>query len=429
MSTLDVGTLVFIYGYYSMEIFKNKFFILGNLLLVLVAIPLTLFFISTQTKTRSSAAPNTLLSLSTTATAITPGQNFDVDVTVNPGNNLVSIVDMDIRYDPTKLEYVSIARNEAAFPQVSSGPITSNGAVRMAVTILGANALSTQTKVATITFKPVAGSSGPTEIKFFRDPTDTLKGTRVFSTGDLDGATENVLQTASPLTVNIGGGPISPTPTGGTGTPSPTSPTTPTPTGGTTLTPVPTSPAGVSPTSTATISPTATVTAGANQPPICTSLTMDRQGTGVAPYSLTFTANGRDPDGTISKVSFDFGDGPVQDVTQAGGIGTTTVSVQIAHTYRNAGTFTATVTFTDNQGAISNANVACSQTITVSQSTTGSTGGTTGGTSGGTTGGTTGGTSGGAQPTLAPTGSVTTTLGIIGGILLTIIGGALLLIL
>ena len=78
---------------------------------------------------------------------------------------------------------------------------------------------------------------------------------------------------------------------------------------------------------------------------------------GAAPLQVRFTSRGTDPDGDQVQTVWNFGDGQ-----QAGGESAT-------HTYRTAGTYTATVTVTDPGGATDTASV----TITV----TGTTGSTT----------------------------------------------------
>jgi PKD repeat protein len=84
----------------------------------------------------------------------------------------------------------------------------------------------------------------------------------------------------------------------------------------------------------------------------------------VAGGSITLSARGTAASGTISKVTFNFGDNNVQDVTSGNGIGTTSVTAQLSHIYRNPGTYTATATLYDTNGNSSNAS-SCSQTLSV----------------------------------------------------------------
>ena len=141
--------------------------------------------------------------------------------------------------------------------------------------------------------------------------------------------------------------------------------------------------------------------------PVCSSLVLDKSAVGTVPYAITFTVAGTDSNGTLNKASFSFGDGTIQEVTEGGGIGTNSVNTGLSHTYSTTGTFTATATLTDNSGGVSNS---CTQVITVS--------------------------SGIAEvpppvaPTVAPAGPAETLIGIgVIGIIFSIIGGALLLIL
>src|SRR5207249_2993580 len=161
--------------------------------------------------------------------------------------------------------------------------------------------------------------------------------------GSQDQASENVLSSASPAYIVIGGS-ADITPTNGSG---PTNTPVPIPTSIPTATPDVTATPGPSTIVTDTPGPTngltgtrsPTGTGGGNQPPVCNNLASDRETTGTALFSITDTANGTDSDGTISKVTFNFGDGQVNDVTQAGSIGSNSVNVQIAHTYNTDGSY------------------------------------------------------------------------------------------
>ena len=74
-----------------------------------------------------------------------------------------------------------------------------------------------------------------------------------------------------------------------------------------------------------------------NEPPIVS--TSGNPASGAAPLAVTFTTNASDPDGTITGFSWVFGDGQ------------TSTAQSPSHTYQTPGTYTATVTVTDNLGA------------------------------------------------------------------------------
>ncbi len=240
-----------------MKILANKYFILGNLLLLLISIPVTLFFIKRQQDLRSRAAPTSRLTFTPeTLNTSTQCQSFTTDITLDPGSNIVSIVDFYLKYDPTKLDVLQI-RESDKFPTVVRPVSVSSGEANMSVSV-GADvtrAVQTVSKVATVTFRPK--SAGTAQLSFDADRS------RVFSLAPADEPTENVLFQVSTANVTIGSGACA----GGGVTPSPSAALTPTTTprvgGGASPTPTPTSiPTPIaSPTASLTPTPTATVSA------------------------------------------------------------------------------------------------------------------------------------------------------------------------
>lgn len=376
-----------------MNIFKNKFFLLGNLAFLLIAIPVILYFVKNQTSTTGSAAPTTTLSF--IDPSLTPDQCDDTKksrLVLNPGQNVVSTVQLSLKWDKTKFD-VDFAPNQNAFPQTLKGPEQTTAGMTITLNIGSdvTKAITTTTDVGTLTIKPLAPTNGEV-IKLEVDPV----ATKVFSLSDQDGATENVYNSAgsSPLQISIVAkacGSTSPTPSVTTTQTNPT--------------------VTVAPTT----APTAAPTGPANQSPICISLNSSTS-SGSAPLAVTFTATGRDSDGTLTKATFNFGNGSQQDVST--GLGTASGSAQTSHTYVSGGVFTATSVFTDNRGAVS---AICSKQISVSGAVA-----TTAPTATPTiapiatqipT----------ATPTIAPSGSIGVTISIIGGILLVVIAGIFLL--
>ncbi len=297
-----------------MGILKNKFFIIGNILLLLAVIPITLYVVKRQTDLRSKAAPSTVLSFSPATASTTVGQTVKLDVMVNPGQNIVSIVEMTIKVDPDKFDIVSLERNASAFSSLLKGPtINKDGTAYLSISTSTevSKAIQSTTKAATLTLKAKAATNGaPSIVKFSQAPQ-----TDVLSLGTSDGATENVLSSTDTASITVTGGGQN--------------------------------------------------NGGATPKPTCVGLNIDKATSGVLPYSLTFTGAGSSSTGTITKVTFNFGDGTSQDVTSGGGIGTNSVNTQIAHTYSNPGVFNATALFTDNANAVSDIGT-CTTSITVS---------------------------------------------------------------
>ena len=322
---------ILLYHKYCRGIMLKKILFGIVTVILLVAIPLTVYLLGQQQETRTEATPSTTLSLvlSSPSVSIKTGDNFGVDVTINPGTNQVSFVKLSIGYESSKIgtSQAGFEVSKSSFPVILEGPVYMDSNILITVSV-GADptkVIQSPTKVGKITFKALAGTGGASaQVARFNS------ATQVLSIASSDTPSENVLSTTTPLSLNIPGGePV--------------------------------------------VSPTTTV-------PVCTALNADKTPTGSAPFTISFTANGSDADGTIAKVSFDFGDGPLQDVTQGGGIGTKNVSVQTSHTYVNPGTFAGKATLTDNQGNVST-DSSCTKTVTVtaaggSGSGTGQTGGT-----------------------------------------------------
>lgn len=346
-------------------------------MLLLIAIPVTIFFIKKQTEVRTKAQASTTLSFSPpTPLPTTSCTSFTLDVMANPGTNLVWSVNLFIIYDPTKVELTSITPS-SVFNQTIRAASINNGTADISISTGtdASKAISTTTKVATLTFKPLG--QGATQIRF------NDSSTQIFSFAGSDQQLENVLSSTTPSDLNIGTGACQ-------------SATTPTPTSGAGTITIPiTTPTGA----TATITPTL----AANTSPVCTDLSISPASSGSAPLALSLTGKGNDPDGLIAKATFNFGDGQVQDVVS--GMNLQSVTAQTNHTYRTAGTFNAAVTFTDNRSGISQS---CTKTITVGAASVPTTIST-------------------PIPTIAPAGNISTTLGIIGAVALSVIGGLLLL--
>ena len=301
----------------------KKLLLLGFVIVLLVVIPLTVYLVQQQQKTQIGAAKSTVLSLKPATLQTNVGRTENFDVEVNPGSNQnqISFVKFVITYDTAKFDATSSALtiNRNAFPTTLQGPTLTAGNVSVTLSV-GPDpnkVISSITNVATLSLKALSktATGSPTRIVIDQNQSQVL------SVATSDQFSEDVLLAANSATVTI----LEAGASGTGGTPGP---------------------------------------AAANQVPVCSSLNVDRSTSGTAPYPITFTVAGNDPDGTISKVTFNFGDGPQVDETTGGGIGTKTVSLAKAHTYQNNGTFTATAVLTDNQGGVSSVG-SCTKSITL----------------------------------------------------------------
>ncbi len=352
----------------------KRLLLFGLIFILLVAIPITIYLASQQQEVQSHATPSTTISLCSSSTTsvsscnaqinATVGQSFSVDVVMNPGQNLVSFVKLHITYDASKLDLsdTKVSPN-ASVATALTEPVYTPGSAVISLGIVVNSAgvdptkiIQTPTKIATITFNPKAAAAAPGTPITIGGQSQVLS-TRCDQTDPTncpDPQGENVLSSSNPAQVIIAGG-VAPTPTPGGGGTNPT----PTPGGG-----------GTNP------APTAATGGGTggtgNQAPVCSSFTVDRASGETAPFSVVLTTIGNDPNGTIAKITFDYGDGTAEDIA---GTSTAAISVQKNHTYTANGTYVARAILTDNLGLQSGAQ-ACTQTITVGSQAAAPTAGT-----------------------------------------------------
>ncbi len=224
---------------------KHKL-ILTTIAIQLIALPLILFAVKQQQQTNTKATAGTTLSLTPASVTSGLGQNFSLDVMINPGPNLVSLAKIEIIYDPSKVTLDPtnpVVVNAQAFPQVVEGPIYTNGKVQVTISIGSdqSKVIQTTSKVLTLNLK-AAAVTNETSVSFGPDNS-------IYSTAPGDRSDENVLSTTIPASIKINAAPTptpttqpSPTPTirpSATPTPIPP-PSTPTPTPRPTFTPTPT---------------------------------------------------------------------------------------------------------------------------------------------------------------------------------------------
>lgn len=332
----------------------KKLILIGFIVVLLIGIPLAIYLVQQQQQTQSEAQQATTLSFEPTSTQNSPieaavNEPISLDIVVDPGagQNLVSFVRLDIQYDPTVLAPVEQTDTLTPFEVNDSalslleGPVYSEGNISatLSVGVDPTKVIQTRTTIATVTFLPIANSQTPTEVSY----TTT---SQVLSAGAGETANENVLVGTEPAFIQIGE-------SAATGSASPTA----TPSASTTPQVTATPSGSTNQTASPSATPSPTVSSGtgqsSNQLPICESLTSTSDTTGVIPFNVNLNVQGSDANGTITQATFSFGDGQVQNLTSGGGITTSSVNLNVAHTYTNSGNYTASVVLTDNNGGVS----------------------------------------------------------------------------
>lgn len=205
----------------------KKVFLYIAIGLLLLAIPAGVFFIGQQRDVRTRAAPATTLSLTPAVQTVNVGDtNLKLNVDIDPGANQVISADIYLTYDPTKLEAKTIT-NGPSTPRVLNSGIIENGTASIKVgAASNAQPIITRGTIAVIMFTPIAATSNftPALVQFAANT----------FVGGLNEPTANVLVGTTPAKITITGtSPNSP----GAGFPTTTPTATPTATLTPTLTP------------------------------------------------------------------------------------------------------------------------------------------------------------------------------------------------
>lgn len=95
-------------------------------ILILLAIPVTVFLAAQRQELRKRAAPATTLSLSPASISKKVGDTFSLEVKIDPGENQVVAAEIHVTFDPEKLS-VGTIKNGAAFPNILTDSVVASG--------------------------------------------------------------------------------------------------------------------------------------------------------------------------------------------------------------------------------------------------------------------------------------------------------------
>lgn len=381
-------------------------------MIMLLAIPATVFLVNQQLQTSIKAEKSTTLSFSPVTKTATSGEKISFDIYATPGTNLVNYIKLVIKYDSLNFsaDEQSFTVDPASKLKLTQTPRVATGSVTMILSAQNpADSITQETKLGSIAFDVIGKNSTESQISFDSNLV------QIRSLGSNDAVLENVFLNGTPATVSISGTdtsaittqedtPTVTTPSSnqdlssqtpafeGTATPNEAvnitihsdqaitakvtadangnwtyTPTTKLSPGTHTITITTKDSNGVLKTITQTFSVLASeaqASGGTTQTPVCTSLISDVNTTGQAPYTIGFVVSGSNIGGVINKATFNFGDGSSVDVTQGGGLGTETVSAKTTHTYTQPGSFSSNAILTDDQGAISSSTT-CTLGVTI----------------------------------------------------------------
>lgn len=182
----------------------KKLLLLGFVVIILVAIPVSVYILQQQQRTKSLAVASTHLFFNPSQRNITQlDQTADFAIMLNPTEesppNQISFAKLIINYDPSivSTDEAGFVLNKSAFSTVLEGPTFSSGSILVVLSV-GADpskAIKAQTKIADLKVKMLAKTDS-TQITF-------ANGTQVLSVSSSDEAGENVLARTTPATITM----------------------------------------------------------------------------------------------------------------------------------------------------------------------------------------------------------------------------------
>lgn len=172
-------------------------------LILLLAIPASVFLTMRTQELRKRAAPATTLTLTPTTITKGVGEEFTLEARMNTGDNQIVAVELNLTFDPTKLQADWI-HNGTMFPNILSSGTVGNGTVSIALGATNTTTPITGTgTVATIKFKTLAATTAPVAVRFAADT----------FVGALNEGSTNALTSSVPATITITGSGAGVTPT------------------------------------------------------------------------------------------------------------------------------------------------------------------------------------------------------------------------
>jgi hypothetical protein len=173
---------------------KIVFFII--LIVILLAVPISVYFVGQSQELRSRAAPATTLAFNPTSLTKKVGDTFSLDIQIDTGGNNVAIAELHITFDTTVLEATSFTTGPAA-PLIAASEILGAGTASISVRAQStAQPITGTGTIAVIRFRVKGVPATPVKIAFA--PTTYVSG--------LGESNPNVLVSTIPATIQISGG-------------------------------------------------------------------------------------------------------------------------------------------------------------------------------------------------------------------------------
>ncbi|MBI2613844.1 MAG: hypothetical protein HYW62_03650 [Candidatus Levybacteria bacterium] len=207
-----------------MSIFSSykKIFLLGFIIIILIAIPFSVYIAQQRQRTTTKAAASTTLSFDPASTGGAPvatkvGETLTLNVVLDPSAgtpaNQVSFVKLSITFDSSKFTAESFKPSTDPKNTLTSvleeASLTSGRAtISLSIGADPTKVVTTKTKIAILKLKALSVTTpgNPSSVTFGSD-------TQVLSIASSDQTSENVLSTTSPAIVTINSASVSASPT------------------------------------------------------------------------------------------------------------------------------------------------------------------------------------------------------------------------
>ena len=194
---------------------KNVLLILVGIIL-LVSVPILVFFVGQRQELRNKAAPATTLSLQPSVSTITVGETVIWKILINTAENRVATVKVSLLFDQTKFEAQSITKGALAPKILTQGTVGAGTATITVAAESTTKPIIGQGEIAILRLKALSGSATPVAVQFAPDT----------FVGGFGETPTNVLTSSQPGSVTItGGSDLAAAPTTSAPTPVVSSPT------------------------------------------------------------------------------------------------------------------------------------------------------------------------------------------------------------
>jgi len=203
----------------------KKILIILTGIILLVSIPVVIFFTGQQQELRSKAAPATTLSIQPASPTAAVGDTIVWKILINTAENKVTSVKVSLLFDQTKFESLSITNGALAPKIISQGTVGVGTATITVAAESTAKPISGQGEIAVLRLKAIGGSTTPVAVQFAPDTvaydigersvnviTSTQPGSITITGGDQGGTIPTVTPMTTPISTPSASSPT-PTPT------------------------------------------------------------------------------------------------------------------------------------------------------------------------------------------------------------------------